>query len=98
MAVRVQFRCAAAALIWLAGHDCLAAGDQSADFALTDARIYTAGPQRAMAEALAVKDGRLVFVGRADEVREARVLETWFMGNKVYVSKGSDSTALKRPN
>jgi predicted amidohydrolase YtcJ len=66
--VRVQVRCAAAALILLVGRDCLAAGEQPADLVLTDARIYTAGPQRAMAEALAVKDGRIVFVGRAADL------------------------------
>jgi hypothetical protein len=31
-------------------------------------------------------------------MREAGVLGTWFMGNSVYVSKGSDPNALKRPN
>ena len=36
-----------------------------ADVVVTDARIYTAGPQRGMAEALAVKDGNIVFVGNA---------------------------------
>jgi predicted amidohydrolase YtcJ len=36
--------------------------------------------------------------GRADDVREAGVLETWFMGNPLYVSKASDPNALKRPN
>jgi len=66
--VRVQVRCAAAALILLIDHDCLAAGEQAADLVVTDARIYTAGPQRAMAEALAVKDGKILFVGRAADV------------------------------
>ncbi len=68
MGLRVQVRCAAAALILLIGHDCLAAGEQTADLVVTDARIYTAGPQRAMAEALAVKDRKIVFVGRAADV------------------------------
>ncbi len=36
--------------------------------------------------------------GRADDIRETGVLETWFTGNPVYVSKGSDPNALKRPN
>ncbi len=34
-----------------------------ADVVVTEARIYTARPQRDMAEALAVKDGKIVFVG-----------------------------------
>jgi len=34
-----------------------------ADFVITDAKIYTAGPGRPMAEALAVTAGRIVFVG-----------------------------------
>ncbi|MGC1388704.1 MAG: amidohydrolase family protein [Steroidobacteraceae bacterium] len=61
-------RCIAAALILLIGHDCLAAEEQAADLVVTDARIYTADPQRAMAEALAVKERRIVFVGRAADV------------------------------
>jgi predicted amidohydrolase YtcJ len=36
-----------------------------ADLVVTDARIYTAGPQQGMAEALAVQDGKIVFVGSA---------------------------------
>jgi predicted amidohydrolase YtcJ len=68
LAVRVQVRCAVAALTLLVGGDCLATGERPADLVLTDARIYTAGPQRAMAEALAVKDGKIVFVGRASDV------------------------------
>jgi len=36
--------------------------------------------------------------GRAEDIREAVVLETWFMGNPVYVSKARDPNALKRPN
>ena len=42
---------------------------------------------------LALADG-----GRPDEIAKTRVLETWFMGNPVYVSKGGDPNALKRPN
>ena len=109
-----------------------------ADLVVTDARIYTAGPQRGMAEALAVKNGLIVFVGkavdanawigphtqtlrfvgreseagsleagksadfivvdrdilkladedRADEIRDTHVLETWFMGRRVYAKRG----------
>jgi predicted amidohydrolase YtcJ len=36
-----------------------------ADLVVSDARIYTADTHRSMAEALAVKDGRLVYVGSA---------------------------------
>ena len=68
MGVRLRVRCAAAAFILLFAHDCLAAEEQPADLVLTDARIYTAGPQRTMAEALAAKDGKIVFVGRAADV------------------------------
>ncbi len=42
-----------------------------ADLVVTDARIYTVDPGRRIAEALAVRDGRIVFVGAA---REARAL------------------------
>ncbi|MEA3149313.1 MAG: hypothetical protein QOD56_252, partial [Gammaproteobacteria bacterium] len=40
-----------------------------ADVVITDAHIYTARPQRGMAEALAVKDGKIVFVGSALDAR-----------------------------
>jgi len=36
-----------------------------ADLVITDARIYTADPARSMAQAFAVRDGRIVFVGDA---------------------------------
>lgn len=38
-----------------------------AELVVTDARIYTADARRSMAEALAVREGKLVFVGKADE-------------------------------
>lgn len=41
-----------------------------ADLVVTDARIYTADTGRSMAEALAVKDGRLVYVGSAKGAKE----------------------------
>jgi predicted amidohydrolase YtcJ len=44
---------------------CMAEGLMPADVVVTDARVYTARPQRGMAEALAVKDGTIVFVGNA---------------------------------
>jgi predicted amidohydrolase YtcJ len=43
----------------------MAEGLTPADVVVTDARIYTARPQRGMAEALAIKDGNIVFVGNA---------------------------------
>jgi predicted amidohydrolase YtcJ len=43
----------------------MAEGLMPADVVVTDARVYTARPQRGMAEALAVKDGTIVFVGNA---------------------------------
>jgi predicted amidohydrolase YtcJ len=41
----------------------------SADLVVTAARIYTADASHSMAEALAVRHGRIVFVGSATEVR-----------------------------
>jgi predicted amidohydrolase YtcJ len=41
-----------------------------ADLVVTGAKIYTAGPNRAMAEALAVADGKIVFVGDDKAVKE----------------------------
>jgi predicted amidohydrolase YtcJ len=41
-----------------------------ADLVVTDARIYTARPQRGMAEALAVKDGKIAFVGNAIDAKQ----------------------------
>ena len=40
-----------------------------ADVVVTDARIYTAGPQRTMAEALAIKNGNITFVGSAADAK-----------------------------
>jgi predicted amidohydrolase YtcJ len=48
----------------------LAAGAHpAADLVITDARIYTADPARSMAEALAVRADKIVFVGRNDEAK-----------------------------
>lgn len=46
-----------------------AAAAEPADLVLRDAKIYTVDKSRSVAEALAVKDGRLVFVGSAAEAR-----------------------------
>jgi len=42
-------------------------GKSFADFVLTDAKIYTADSSRHMAEALAVRDGKIVYVGTAED-------------------------------
>lgn len=60
MGFRALLLCAASAVLWLGGSPCLA---DSADLVVTDARIYTADAKRSLAEALAVKDGQIVFVG-----------------------------------
>jgi predicted amidohydrolase YtcJ len=39
----------------------------SADLVITDARVYTANQERAVAQALAIRDGKIVFVGTAAE-------------------------------
>ncbi len=54
--------CAAWAVLAFLG-PARAADREPADLVVTQARIYTADAQRAMAEALAVKDGKVVFVG-----------------------------------
>ena len=46
-----------------------AAASGPADVVLTEARIYTADPGRTMAEALAIKGGQIVFVGRSSDAR-----------------------------
>jgi len=84
LGVHVQVRCAVAAVILLLGHDCLAAGEQPAD--LADFIVLNQDILRSADQ------------GHADDIRKTAVLETWFMGNPVYVSKGSDPNALKRPN
>ena len=40
-----------------------------ADLVITEARVYTADATRSMAEAIAVRDGKIVFVGSGDEAR-----------------------------
>jgi predicted amidohydrolase YtcJ len=51
-----------------------------ADVVLTEAKIYTADPQRSMAEALAVRAGKLVYVGDSRGVRA-------FIGPKTQVRR-----------
>src|SRR5579863_5966958 len=57
--------CAAAASLFGFGCVALAQGQGPADLVVTNARIYAADRARSMAEALAVKDGKIVFVGSA---------------------------------
>jgi predicted amidohydrolase YtcJ len=47
-----------------------ATDSRSADLVVTGARIYTATPQHPYAQALAVRDGRIVFVGSNSEAAE----------------------------
>jgi predicted amidohydrolase YtcJ len=47
-----------------------AINNRSADLVVTGARIYTATPEHPYAQALAVRDGRIVFVGSNSEVAE----------------------------
>lgn len=65
MRVRAQILCAAAAALWLGSSHCVVAAQGPADLVVTDARIYTVDSNRSLAEALAVKDGKIVFVGTA---------------------------------
>src|SRR5512133_337221 len=41
-----------------------------ADLVITEARVYTADTSRSMAEAIAVRDGKIVFVGGGDGARD----------------------------
>lgn len=65
------------AVVWARG-DAVRADGLPADLVITDAKIYTADAHRSIAEALAVRAGKLVYVGDA---RGARV----FMGPKTRV-------------
>lgn len=53
----------AAALLAGLAFSAASAAPAPADLVLTDARVYTADARRSMAEAIAVKDGRIAFVG-----------------------------------
>jgi predicted amidohydrolase YtcJ len=58
------------AAAYLPGEVSAAAVDRSADLVVTGARIYTATPEHTYAQALAVRDGRIVFVGSNSEAAE----------------------------
>ena len=56
------------------------AGTPGADLALTNGRIYTVNAERGWAEAVAIRDGRIVFVGSNEDVKahigaETKVVE-----------------------
>jgi predicted amidohydrolase YtcJ len=63
--LRSQIICAAAAALLSAVHLGIAADQGPADVVVTDARIYTARADRGMAEALAIRGDKIVFVGSA---------------------------------
>ncbi|MEE4383951.1 MAG: hypothetical protein V2J02_18275, partial [Pseudomonadales bacterium] len=46
----------------------LAQAQDTADFVLTDARVYTVDAERPWAEAVAVRDDRIAAVGSAEEI------------------------------
>ena len=63
-------RCVLGALLSLAAVGCaLAAPPTPADLVVRNAKIYTVDKERSIAQALAVKDGRVVFVGSAAAVQ-----------------------------
>jgi predicted amidohydrolase YtcJ len=53
-----------------------AAAHESADYILTDAKIYTADSAHHMAEALAVRDGKIIFVGTAADAAKLATKKT----------------------
>ncbi len=50
-------------------YDTAIAADKAADLVVTDARIYTEDAHHSIASALAVRDGRIIFVGNAAEAQ-----------------------------
>jgi predicted amidohydrolase YtcJ len=63
------------------------AAAEPADLVLRDARIYTVDKAKSVAEALAVKDGRLVFVGSAADVQA-------FIGPNTHVESAGGKLVL----
>ncbi len=61
---------AALSFAWAVLGTAVAAAAVPADLVLTDAKVYTANPARTMAEAIAVRDGKIVFVGSRAEARK----------------------------
>ncbi len=60
------FRSLASAGVLVISNGLALAAPSPADLVLTDARIYTADAARSMAEAVAVRDGRIVYVGKKE--------------------------------
>jgi predicted amidohydrolase YtcJ len=57
------------AVVLLCASSFAAGAQPTADLVITDARVYTADTGRAMAEAIAVRADKIVFVGRKDEAK-----------------------------
>jgi len=53
-----------------------AASRESADYILTDAKIYTADSAHHMAEAIAVREGKIIFVGSASDAAKLATKKT----------------------
>ena len=70
----------ALALSTLAAAGAAAAAETAADLVVSDAKIYTQDAHRSIAAALAVRDGRIVFVGPAADVQR-------FVGPKTRLEK-----------
>jgi len=60
---------------------------ETADYVLTDAKIYTADSARHMAEALAVRDGKIIFVGTAADAAK-------FSSKKTVVQRANGGLVL----
>ena len=95
-AASVLFVFAMALITVFSGRNVNADGDASAkkgasadkaDYILTDAKIYTADSSRSMAEALAVRDGKIIFVGTSAEAAK-------LAGKKTVIEKAGGKLVL----
>src|ERR1700690_14027 len=68
--MRQLFAAVFAITVCLPGVVSAATNNKSADLVVTGARIYTATPEQTFAQALAVRDGVIVFVGSNSEATE----------------------------
>jgi predicted amidohydrolase YtcJ len=78
--MKLRFRQAMPALLIAVAASTPAAAAPPADLVVTDARIYTADAHHSMAQALAVREGRIVYVGSEQNVRT-------FVGPKTQVER-----------
>src|SRR5262249_15706171 len=78
--MKLRFRQAMPALLIAVAASTSAAAATPADLVVTDARIYTADAHRSMAQALAVRQGRIVYVGSEQNIHT-------FVGPKTRVEK-----------